>query len=357
VDFGVFALPTYYAERQGAQGEFMRWFVDFIASAEDYGFDSLWANEHHFHPYGGLIPSPAVMLSALAQRTRRVRLGTSVVVLPLHNPVEVAEQLAMVDVMSGGRVDLGIGRGFVVFDYQVWGLPIDQGRERTEESLEVILKAWSGAPFTHHGTHFHYENVEVWPHPEQRPHPPIWVAATGTPASFESAAQHGYNMLCVSSLRPMEDLAKLTHLYVDSWRAAGRGEGGFKLVTHFQVVVSRDRNEAKELIEFGLREYFRLHGEAVDLAKPVPNAPPRYSPMDSYDTDRWIDEGRIIVGTPDDCIQQLERARDVLGVTGVDGTFHFGGFPRDKAEESLRLFGTEVIPALKASRPAVSAAR
>jgi alkanesulfonate monooxygenase SsuD/methylene tetrahydromethanopterin reductase-like flavin-dependent oxidoreductase (luciferase family) len=280
-----------------------------------------------------------------------------VVVLPLHNPLEVAEQLAMVDLMSGGRVDLGIGRGFVVFDYQVWGLPIDQGRERTEESLDVILKAWSGKAFSHHGQHFTYDDVEVWPHPEQQPHPPVWVAATGTPASFEAAAQRGFNMLCVSSLRPMPELAKLTHLYTDSWRAAGRGDDGYKLVTHFQVVVSEDRSEARELMEAGLREYFRLHSEAVDLAKPQPGAPPRFSPMDSFDIDRWIEEGRIVVGTPDDCIQQLERARDVLGVTGVDGTFLFGGFPAQKAETSLRLFGTHVIPALKHPQLATSGRR
>jgi natural product biosynthesis luciferase-like monooxygenase protein len=355
MEFGIFALPTYYADRSGTPGELMRWMVDFLASAEDYGFDSLWANEHHFHPYGGLIPSPTVLLSALAQRTRRVRLGTSVVVLPLHNPIEIAEQLAMVDLMSGGRVDLGIGRGFVIYDYQVWGLPIDQGRERTEESLEIILKAWSGQPFSFHGNHYHYEDVHFWPLPEQRPHPPIWVAATGTPASFESAAQRGFNMLCVSSLRPMQELAGLAQLYLDAWRASGRGDRGYKLVTHFQIVVSEDRNEARELMEFGLREYFRLHGEAVDLAKAVPNGPPRHSPMDTFEINRWIEEGRIIVGTPDDCIQQLERARDVLHVTGVDGTFLFGGFPREKAERSMQLFGTRIIPALKA--PTALAAR
>src|SRR5437763_7475595 len=143
LEFAVFALPTFFPERDGPQGPYMRKFVDFLVSAEDLGYDGIWANEHHFHPYGGLIPSPAVLLSAVAQRTSRMRLGTSVVVLPLHHPLEIAEQLAMVDNMSGGRVDLGIGRGFVPFDYHMWNIPMGEGQARTQESLEVIIKAWS----------------------------------------------------------------------------------------------------------------------------------------------------------------------------------------------------------------------
>src|SRR5439155_10902910 len=195
MQFSLFALPTYYKESDGPLGAYYRRLVDFLVSAEDLGYDAVWANEHHFHPYGGLIPSPAVLLSAVAQRTKRMRLGTSVVVLPLHNPIEVAEQLAMVDVMSGGRVDLGVGRGFVAFDYQTMGIPMKEGQERTLESLEVILKAWSGEPFTHHGKYFHYDNIEVWPRPQQRPHPPIWIACSTNPESFEFAGRNGYNLL------------------------------------------------------------------------------------------------------------------------------------------------------------------
>src|SRR6266542_2446042 len=178
LDFAVFALPTFFPERDGPQGPYMRKFVDFLASAEDLGYDGVWANEHHFHPYGGFIPSPPVMLSALAQRTKRVRLGTSIMVLPLHHPHEMAEQLAMVDLMSGGRLELGIGRGFVTHDYEKLKIPVDEGQERTVESLDVILKAWSRKPFSHAGKYYSYDNIEVWPFPEQEPHPPIWMAAT-----------------------------------------------------------------------------------------------------------------------------------------------------------------------------------
>src|SRR5579859_404106 len=153
--FGHFCLPTYYPDVDGSVGDFMRRWVDFLAHSEELGFDELWCNEHHFSPYGGILPSPPMLLAALSQRTQRVRLGTSIMVLPLHNPIEIAEQFAMVDLMSGGRVSLGVGRGFVTRDYEEFGIPVEEGQSRTTEGLEVILKAWSEGPLTHHGQHFH----------------------------------------------------------------------------------------------------------------------------------------------------------------------------------------------------------
>src|SRR5581483_7849946 len=163
-------LPTYFPEVDGDVGDYMRRWIGFLAGCDELGFDSLWCNEHHFNAYGGILPSTPMMLSALAQRTNRVMLGTSIVVLPLHNPIEVAEQFAMVDLMSGGRVALGIGRGFVTYDYEVHGVSYEESQARTTEGLEVILKAWQDGPFSHNGMFHRFEHVDVWPKPEQRPH-------------------------------------------------------------------------------------------------------------------------------------------------------------------------------------------
>ena len=189
--FGHFCLPTFFPDVDGNVGLLMRRWLDLLGESEALGFDSLWANEHHFDPYGGIIPSPPTILAALSQRTKHARLGTSIVVLPLHSPIEVAEQLAMVDLMSGGRVEFGIGRGFVEFDYDRLGVPREDSQARMREQLEIILKAWSGEPFTHKGRFYTYENLEVWPRPEQRPHPPIWLSCSRTPSSFEWAGADG----------------------------------------------------------------------------------------------------------------------------------------------------------------------
>src|SRR3954452_3806520 len=171
--FAVYAMPTYDASFGLTQGEFLRNTVDQFVSAEALSYDSVWVNEHHFHAYGGLLPSLPTILGALSQRTTRVRLGTSVVVLPLHNPLEVAEQMAMVDLLSNGRLEFGVGRGFVSHDYEVMGVPYADAQDRLKESLAVIKRAWSGEPFTHHGAYYDFDDVQVWPRPEQTPHPPV----------------------------------------------------------------------------------------------------------------------------------------------------------------------------------------
>jgi natural product biosynthesis luciferase-like monooxygenase protein len=351
VEFAVFALPTYYADRDGPEGPYFRYLVDFLASAEELGYDGVWANEHHFHPYGGMIPSPAVMLAALSQRTNRVRLGTSVMVLPLHNPLDVAEQLAMVDLMSGGRLELGVGRGFGAFDYEVHKVPYEEGHERNLECLEIILKAWSRERFSHDGKWHQYENLEVWPRPQQMPHPPVWVAATTTESSFETIGRLGHNLLTVAYLRPLEGLGALTRVYRDALAAAGH-TGPTRVATHYQVVLSDDRREARQIAKEALQRYVRLNFEAQSMAK-VKRMRPETAALaqnpDAIDIDSLVEQGRVLAGTPDDAVAIVERARAELGLTGVDCTFTFGAIDWKTAERSMRLFATEVIPRVRAS--------
>ncbi len=345
--FGVFGLPTYYVGHDGPQGEYLRGLVDYLASAEDLGFDSVWANEHHFHPYGGLIPSPPIMLSALAQRTRRVRLGTSVVVLPLHNPIYVAEQLAMIDLMSGGRLDFGLGRGFVLYDYEVLNIPYEIAEERSRESLDIILKAWSGERFTYQGKHFQLADVQVWPQPEQRPHPPVWIACVNNPDSFERTARLGYNLLTVAYLKPLDKLAALARSNHQAWVAAGHDPAAYEHASHFQIVLDENGPRARQTAHEAVSRYLALNFEAQSLAKDKAVAQALHAALEDLSIERLVDEGRLIAGTPDEAVQALERARDALGLTGVDCTFYFGGIDLETARRSMRLFATEVIPRLR----------
>lgn len=353
MEFAVFALPTYYADRDGDQMSFMRRTLDLLVLAEELGFDSVWANEHHFHPFGGMIPSPPVMLAALSQRTSRVRLGSSVSVLPLHNPLDIAEQFAMVDLLSGGRLEFGAGRGFVAYDFEVHGVPVEEGQERMLESLEVILKAWSGQRFRHHGKFFHYENIEVWPRPAQQPHPPVWIAATSNPASFELIGRAGHNLLSVAYLRPMEALGELTRIYRDARAAAGHDMAATRIATHYQVVIAEDRAEARRLAHDALVRYMRLSIIAQSAAKSYvirPESRALAEHGEGIDIDQLVDQGRVLAGTPDDVVAIIERARDTIGLTSVDCTFTFGGLTHEQALRSMRLMATEVFPRLRAPR-------
>jgi natural product biosynthesis luciferase-like monooxygenase protein len=347
--FGHFCLPSYFSDVYPSVGHHMRHLIDFMASSEDLGFDALWANEHHFHAYGGHVASPPIFLAALAQRTQRVRLGTSIIVLPLHNPIEIAEQMAMVDLMSGGRVDFGVGRGFVLHDHETFGIKMDDAQARTNEGVEVILKAWTGQPFSHHGQHFNYENLTVWPRPEQDP-PPVWMACSNNPESFARTAKQGYKLLTVAYLKPLPKLGELTTIYRDNWTASGRRPADCEIGTHYQVVLDESGARARQRAEEALRRYAGLLRESLSQASDV-HAALAHSNQEGIDIDKLVDEGRLAAGTPDEIVGMLERAQDELGVTIVDCSFMFGGITYEEADRSIRLFASEVMPRLRERQP------
>lgn len=356
--FGHFCLPTYFPDVDGSTGQLMRRWLELLGESEALGFDSLWANEHHFDAYGGIIPSPPTLLAALSQRTQRVRLGTSIVVLPLHSPIEIAEQLAMVDLMSNGRVEFGIGRGFVEFDYERLHVPREDSNERMREQLEVILKAWSGEAFNHKGQFYQYENLDVWPTPEQRPHPPIWVSCTRTPSSFAWAGERGFNVLTVA-YHSVENLSKLNRIYREAWDKAGHPKGKWNLAAHYHCVLAESKQEAREIAHNAWRRYIEATthtNERVGRTASGVVAENRRKAMEELlDTDRMVAELRQIACTPDECVELLSRAQDAMGFTQCDCTFFFGGIRFDQAQRSLRLFAKEVMPKLRQREPQLSA--
>ena len=351
--FGHFCLPTYFADVNGTVGEFTRRFVELLVESEALGFDSLWANEHHFDAYGGAVPSPPILLSTLAQRTTRARLGSSIIVLPLHNPIEIAEQMAMVDLLSNGRVEFGIGRGFVAYDYDRFQVPLENAQERLKDGLEVILKAWSGEAFSHRGPFYHVDNVTVWPRPEQRPHPPIWLSCGGTPASFEWAGRQGYKIMTVA-YRGVEPLVGLNRLYRNAWVAAGHPAGGHEISAHYQVVLARRSSEAKEIAAQALRRYMgatthttdRVRADSERSAQAVRDRVAE----ELLDLDAVVEQCRVVVGRPEEAVAILTKAHDQMRFTQIDCTFYFGGIDFDLARRSLHLFAEEVMPKLRQLR-------
>jgi len=341
VKFGHFFLPTYFPECDGDLGSYFRFLVDLAVKSEELGFDSVWANEHHFDAYGGLIPSPPIFLAAVAQRTSIVRLGTSVVVLPLHNPIEVAEQLAMLDLMSNGRIEVGVGRGYVTSDYEAMGVPLAEGQERTLESLEVLLSAWGDGPLSYAGKHYRFREVDVWPKPEQQP-PPIWMGCSRNPASFEWTGTQGYRLMTIAHVNPLDELASLAGVYRRAWGAAGHEPSSCQAATHFNALLDEDGDRARELATVYLER-------SMNLGRPT--FPEENLAFHHAGAAKLVDEGRVLAGNPKECVAALERLQDQAGLTAVSCKFVFGGMPREQAEQSLRLFAEGVIPRLRARQP------
>jgi natural product biosynthesis luciferase-like monooxygenase protein len=336
--FAVYAMPTFMPSFGLTQGEFLRKMVDQFASAETLGYDSVWVNEHHFHSYGGLLPSLPTVLGALSQRTTRVRLGTSVVVLPLHNPLEVAEQMAMVDLLSNGRLELGVGRGFVEHDYQVLGVDYSDAQDRLKEGLDVVRRAWTGEGFSHKGRYYNVDDVQVWPRPEQQPYPPIWLAVAGNPASLDYAAAEGFSVVTTGHSRPPERTAPLAQHYRDAWQAAGHTQPA-SLAVHYHCVVAEDRAEALLLAEAGLHEHNRQNHETRSLSQVNPGPEPAHPTIDQL-----VEDAKTLVGTPDDVIALLQRISAATGATEIHCMFQFGSITFEQAQRSQELFAREVMP-------------
>src|SRR5713226_6099192 len=194
-----------------------------MLAAEALGYSSVWIAEHHFNDYG-LCPAPPVLAAFVAARTTSLRLGMGVSLLPLHHPVDLAEQLAVLDVVSGGRLDVGIGRGGTLQDYQTFQSDRGDSRARVEEGIALMRHSWSGAPFDFQGRFHSAERLHVRPRPAQRPHPPLFIAANSED-SVLSAARLGLPTLS-SFFVPVDELQKRHRLYRETALAAGRSRAG-----------------------------------------------------------------------------------------------------------------------------------
>ncbi|HWP14684.1 MAG TPA: LLM class flavin-dependent oxidoreductase, partial [Xanthobacteraceae bacterium] len=193
--FGLFGSAQ--AQRGGADldsGQGFRDFIEYNVEAEALGYDSSFVVEHHFTGFGQVSAS-LNLLTWVAARTSTLRLGTAVLVLPWHNPVLLAEQAATIDLLSGGRLEFGVGKGYRANEFAGFCIPMDEAEERFEEGLAVILKAWtSNDRFSHRGKYWNFENIVVEPPTRQKPHPPIWMAA-GQPESIRKVARRGFRLL------------------------------------------------------------------------------------------------------------------------------------------------------------------
>src|SRR5262249_23732021 len=192
--FGLFGSATARHEAPDVDsGQGYRQFIEYNIEAEALGYHSTFLVEHHFTGFGQVSASLS-LLTWVAAKTSTLRVGTAVLVLPWHNPVLVAEQAATIDLLSGGRLDFGVGKGYRHNEFVGFAIPMEEADARFNESLDVIAKAWTGERFSHHGRYWRFEDIMVEPPTAQKPHPPLWMGA-GSPDSIRRVAERGYNLL------------------------------------------------------------------------------------------------------------------------------------------------------------------
>src|SRR5690348_5478681 len=222
-------------------------FIEYVVEADRLGFGQLFMVEHHFTGQGQVSASMTV-LAYLAARTRKIRLGTAVVVLPWHNPVLIAEQVATLDLLTGGRVDFGVGKGYRKAEFDGFCIPIAEATERFDEAMEIIRKAWTvEGRFSHHGKRWHYENIVVEPEPLQRPHPPLWLAA-GSHDSIRRAARDGYNLL-LDQLAQVDQIVERIAIFREECKRVGRSYDPAMVATARPLQMIHHESERTQALE------------------------------------------------------------------------------------------------------------
>lgn len=349
MDFGIFM--QFERREGGAQADAFQEGFALVDAAEAWGLDEAWLSEVHFAPARTVLSSPAVIASAIATRTERLRVGTAVSVLPLGNPLRIAEEMATVDQIAEGRFDFGIGRSAFPRAYDVYGIPYGESRGRFEEALEIILEAWKGEAFSYDGEYFRIENAHISPTPYTRPHPPLRVAAT-TEETFPRMGRQG--MPIFVGLRGMDvnDLRVNLEQYRQAWQAAGHpGDGDVSL----RIPIYAGDTEQAALEEPGesIRAYFnrmtsmyresagRAGTEATELRQG------RGERLANLTFESML-ETKVAFGSAEGLIERLSRLEDDLGLNSVIAELNPGSLiPPERVMHSMEILAKDVAPHFK----------
>lgn len=347
--FGLF--HTVQLPDPGRQEQYYKEALEQVLRAEEMGFDSVWFTEHHFSRHG-IVPSSLTVLAYLAGLTTRIRLATAVAVLPFHNPIQLAETAATVDLLSGGRLDLGVGRGYQWGEFNKFQVSMDEASRRFEEGLEVLMKAWTATePFDHEGEFWRFRDMTAFPKPVQQPYPPIWVAAS-SPASVDRVARYDCNLL-ISQGENFGQVAEQVAYYREAIEKEGHGYGAGRITVARAMYCARTQEEARHDTEAPFM-WFKRTGQEVSAPpeRRVELLPEEFKAYRSrfaagvyadYDT-MWQDVA--LFGTPSYIAERVERLRE-SGVENLIFFVNYGGFEHAKVLESLERFATEVMPQFK----------
>ncbi len=309
-------------------------------TAEALGYDTVWLTEHHFVE-DGYASSLLPIAAAIAARTKKIRIGTFVLLLPLHNALRVAEDAATVDIISNGRLDLGVGQGYRVDEFTGFQIPRRERGSRLEEGAEVIRRAWTEKKWSFEGRFNTLKDITVIPNVVQKPYPPLWLAARG-PKSIERLARNGYHLMGTGGVdqQEMYDAALLEH---------GRQPKDFKIAQLRTVFIAPTRKRAWDAAEAGIHHMLSCYGKWFTEASDLPGDKaygagiPKIGKLRQTDTAALFGEP-LIVGTPDDAIQMIEDYQRRTRVTHLVMAMPLPGVEPRKVQSSLELFAKEVLP-------------
>ena len=317
-----------------------------IEWGEELGYDAMFLAEHAFFHHGK--PSSHVQLGNIAARTSKIRLGTAVSVLPWHNPIETAQDYATVDLLSDGRLDFGVGRGLFKGEFDGYGVPWGEAQERFDESLDIILKAWTSEDtFSYDGKFFSYPEIEFMPKPLQKPHPPLWQPAL-SPSTLERCLTRGITPILGASLTPLDDLKKMFSGLTTAMEKTGTTH--MEHVAHPFIYVSdtteKARKEAREGMKWFLEDFAAMY--TLPEGTVWPESYKFFEGWADYirslEYDQMVEDDLVWFGDVEAITEKIRWLRDECAVTYCLMFMNFGGLEHEKVLRSMELFAKEVAP-------------
>jgi alkanesulfonate monooxygenase SsuD/methylene tetrahydromethanopterin reductase-like flavin-dependent oxidoreductase (luciferase family) len=323
-----------------------------VDAAERLGLDVMWLAELHFEPRRSVLSAPLSIASAIAARTRRMKIGIAVQVLPLCHPLRLAEEAATVDQLSHGRLIFGVGRSGVAQTYEAYGVSYAESRDRFREILDIIEQAWTKPSFSYEGEYHSFKDVAVVPRPYQKPLPPIRIAAS-TPDTFPAIGRRGTAIFASVRHTTWPDLAKQIRTYHEAWAEAGhpgRGQVFVSAPTYLAETEERARSEPKESIMHFYHEQANLLEGAAKLVDPE-TAARRMRRVDQLRSLRYEDglHNHALVGTPAGVAEKLMALKHEIGLSGILAELNCGGLiPHQQVLTAMQLLCEEVKPSFAA---------
>ena len=333
--FHLYSLPPWLSDSDVVHQE-----LEQAQWLEELGFDEAWLAEHNARVYG-IVASLQVTAAAIAATTKRIRIGAAVTRLPLHHPLQTAEDLALIDVLSNGRFDWGVGKGYDPLEFATYGVPFEERDGRWEEALEIVLRTWRDGRINHEGKYWTIPETELFPKPVQRPHPPVYLMVTQSDDSVVFAGQRLLPVIFGQG-PDWDDARHKMDLYRRSAAAAGHSgeqiEATMARIGQLkQIHLAPGAAQARSEYEKGLMWYFATSANRGMFGFNKEPQPYEY----------YLQHRSVILGTPEAVADQIEEYRQYTGINNIVCWFNCGGQPHDQVRRSMELFADKVMPRFK----------
>ena len=353
MDLSLFYLPTW---REGYGMSLTRYYEELTESvklADRLGWTRAMTTEHHFHYYGGAVPNPAIMLAAWARETENIRLAPAVSLMQLRDPLKVAEDYALVDHLSGGRVDMGVAKGFVPHEFDAFHIDQAEVPERIAEGLEICLKFWAGEPFAHEGKFFNFDKLEPWPGAVNGSLP-VWNAASNSKDSFVNAAERGFHLMMNHYPMSADSVFEKFGWYCENWEKAGRRTSDRKAMMAFMTHIADTEEQAIEEARAALQEHAGAFGKVMRGQQWDTDYEDDISVLlHMCEDDDWRDvfRRRTLICSPEQAAARIQLYVDA-GFTEISFITRYAGITNEQNMTTIRRISEEVLPMLNISADA-----